>query len=148
MPIAIEVLEPGIVKELEVTETLLRDKRFKSGPELKAPRISLEDAWSVTVQRREKGSAVPLRVTIQSLLDRRLNMVEPLTLLIEQEGEFYIVQCEELKEFGYGYDPMDAVDDFRQTVSELYWALKEEQERLSPELYRIWERLTQIIHEL
>jgi len=148
MPIAIEALEPGIVKEPERTETWFRDKRFLSGFEPKEPRISREDAWNVIAQPKGKGSAVPLRVVIQSLLDRRLSMVEPLTVLIEQEGEFYIAQCEELEEFGYGYDPIDAVDDFRQTVAELYWTLKEEQERLSPGLHRIWERLTQIIREL
>ena len=73
-----------------------------------------------------------------------LHMREPLTLQMEQEGEFYIAKCDELNEFGYGTDPIAAVQDIRNTIAELYWTLKVDQERLGSDLSKTWQRLSEL----
>ena len=76
-----------------------------------------------------------------------LRMREPLTLQMEQEGEFYIARCDELNELGYGMDPIAAVQDIRNTIAELYWKLKEDQERLGSDLASTWQRLSELVYE-
>ena len=87
------------------------------------------------------------RIEIASLLDTRLRMNGSLTLEMEQEGEFYIAKCDELNEFGYDYDPIGAVQDIRATIAELYWELKENQDRLGADLAKTWQRLSELVYE-
>ena len=87
------------------------------------------------------------QATIHSLLDPRLKLKRPIAIALERENEFYIASCNEFEEFGYGYDPTQAIDDLRQTLAELYWTLKEDQDRLSPHLARLWNRLQRVIEE-
>jgi hypothetical protein len=94
------------------------------------------------------GSAVHNQIEIGSLLDNRLRMREPLILEIEREEEFYIAKSKELNEFGYGMDPISAVQDMRNTLAELYWQLKENQDRLGSDLARTWERLSSLVYEV
>ena len=88
------------------------------------------------------------QVQIGSLLDHRLRMLEPVILDLEQEGEFYVAKCDYVDENGYGLDPISAVQDFRKTIAELHWQLKEDQDRLSPELARTWQRLNELVYEV
>lgn len=87
------------------------------------------------------------RIEIGTLLDTRLRMRGSLTLEMEQEGEFYIAKCDELNEFGYDYDPIGAVQDIRATIAELYWELKENQDRLGADLAQTWQKLSQLVYE-
>lgn len=93
------------------------------------------------------GSGAHDEILIGSLLDTRLRMQESVLLLMEREGEFYIAKCEELNEFGYGSDPIDAVQDIRNTIAELYWQLKENQGRLGSDLAKTWQILSELVHE-
>lgn len=86
-------------------------------------------------------------IAIGSLLDTRLRMRRPLTLEMDQEGEFYIAKCDELNEFGYDYDPIGAVQDVRVSIAELYWELKENQHRLGADLAETWRRLSELVYE-
>lgn len=88
------------------------------------------------------------RVQIGSLLDPRLRLREPVTLKMEQDDEFHVAWCEELNEYGYGLDPIGAVQDARNTIAELYWQLKAEQERLGPDLADTWKKLSVLVYEV
>lgn len=92
---------------------------------------------------------VPIRLHIQigGLLDPRLRMNGSLTLQIERDGDFYVAGCDELNEYGYGRDPISAVQDARHTIAELYWQLKAEQERLGPDLVDTWQALSALVYE-
>ena len=48
---------------------------------------------------------------------------------------------------GYGTDPIGAVEDLRQTLAELYWALKGDQERLGLDLADTWRKLSELVYE-
>lgn len=97
---------------------------------------------------RNTVSAVPTAILIQNLTDDRLRLRRPLRLRIEKEGNFYVAVNDEFEELGYGYDPIQALDDFRQTLAELYWTLKSEQSRLAIGLANLWSRLKQTVEEL
>ena len=88
------------------------------------------------------------QIQIGSLLDHRLRMLEPVTLELEQEGEFYVAKCDDLDEYGYGFDPISAVQDIRKTIAELYWQLKDDRDRLGSGLARTWQRLTELVYEV
>ena len=91
--------------------------------------------------------ATPNLFHIGTLLDDRLRLRMPIEVVMEQEGDWYIVKCEYAGEFGYGLSPLAAVDDLRLTLSELYWTLEEEQERLSPNLRDVRKRLSELIEK-
>ena len=95
----------------------------------------------------EIQQATPQRFTISTLLDDRLILRMPIEVEIEKENETYIAKCDVFEEFGYGDDPMTSVIDLQQTLAELYWTLKEEQNRLGPYLTQIWNRLQEVILE-
>ena len=86
-------------------------------------------------------------IEIGSLLDHRLRMSKPIILDMERENKFYIAKYNDLDEFGYGTDPVSAVQDFRKTIAELYWQLKEDEERVGSDLTRIWRKLTALVYE-
>jgi len=98
------------------------------------------------VEEARHGSIVRDRIQIGSLLDHRLRMSVPITLDLEREDEFYLAKYDELDEFGYGTDPISAVQDFRKTIAELYWQLKEDEERLGPDLTETWRRLSALVY--
>ena len=74
-------------------------------------------------------------------------MLEPVTLELEQEGEFYVAKCDYLGECGYGLDPISAVQDIRKTIAELYWQLKGDRDRLGSDMARTCQRLTELVYE-
>lgn len=82
-----------------------------------------------------------------TLLDDRLLLSAPLSITIEREGEFFIAESSLLEEVGYGYKESEAIDDLKITISELYWTLKEEQDRLGTHLKGIWETLRALVKE-
>ena len=94
------------------------------------------------------GAVAHSQIQIGSLLDHRLRMFEPVTLEMEQEGEFYVAKYDDLDEYGYGFDPISAVQDIRKTIAELYWQLKDDQDRLGPDLARTWQRLSELVYEV
>lgn len=86
-------------------------------------------------------------VAIGSLIDLRLRMNRPISLRIQRNQDQFTAVHDELDELGYGADPISAVQDFRQTLAELYWTLKEQQHRLGPDLARTWSLISDVIHE-
>ncbi len=93
------------------------------------------------------SKATPSVFNVGTLLDDRLRLREPLLVKIEQEENQYIAKCEKFEEFGYGDDPMRAVDDLRGALAELYWTLKEEQGRLGSALAELWGSLRETVEE-
>lgn len=132
-----------IIRQLEPGTAETHDQwRFIPLPsESEGQGLPPEEPWATV----DQISAELPTVVIESLFDDRLLLRVPVTLELEQEGNFYIAKCDEFEEFGYGGNPFQAVDDFRQTLAELYWTLKEEQSRLAPGLAGVWQRLNQVV---
>ena len=83
-----------------------------------------------------------------ALRDPRLHLVVPLTITFERENDDIVAYCEELEEFGFGTHLTEAIEDLQATIAELYFTLKGENNRLGPDLGRLWDSLHQKIKEV
>ena len=121
--------------------------------EYDATRVSLRDTRAtnrlieMVLEEIEAKSDTIGSVQIGSLLDSRLRMSQPVTLVIEKDEDFFVAWHEELQEFGYGADPISAVQDFRNSMAQLYWQLKEDHHRLGANLFDTWEKLSTLVYE-
>ncbi len=54
------------------------------------------------------------------------------------EDKNVIAQAEELDEFGFGKNLSEALSDLQGAIVELYFTLEQEEDRLGPDLRRVW----------
>ena len=90
--------------------------------------------------------ALPDRVLLGSLLDGRLRVVSPIAVNCARENQDIIAEAVELNEFGFGKNLSEAIRDLQAVIVELYFTLEQENNRLGPDLRRVWEILRQKIH--
>jgi len=95
----------------------------------------------------EPPSATPPTLLLGNLNHPILRLRQPLALSVEREDHWIVATYPELDEFGYGGHLTEAVEDFRQSLIELYLTLKAEQDRLGPDLQKVWQRLQDLIQE-
>ena len=100
-----------------------------------------------TVPTEFIGPALPGIMRLGALRDPRLRLVVPLTITFESENDDIVAYCEEFEEFGFGTHLTEAIEDLQATIAELYFTLKEENDRLGSSLKRIWDSLHQKIKE-
>lgn len=137
-----EKLKPGSVDALD-TKILNLDTETKKIFILNIPRKEKTISAKITTVRK----ATPSVFNIGTLVDDRLHLRQAITVKMMKENEFYIAFCEKFQEYGYGNDPISAVDDLRLTLVELYWSLKENQDRLGVDLAKLWKSLQSYIEE-
>ena len=94
------------------------------------------------------GLVVPETMLLGALRDPRLRLIEPFTITFERENNDIVAYCEELEEFGFGTHLTEAIEDLQATTAELYFTLKEENDRLGSNLKRIWDSLRLKIKEV
>lgn len=92
--------------------------------------------------------ATPKRMQIGTLTNDQLRLKKSIEVEIEQEGSDYIANCVYLDEFGFGESPMQAVDDLRSAIVELYCELKEKRAELGAGLLETLTHLEELIEEL
>lgn len=139
-----EVMEPGVLEGGEVIEQIdpevpLELRQFE--PEIDSGEQIIQ------VEMGKKVDAETKTIVIGSLLDDRLRMTADVKVDLEREAEHYIANFEGVQEFGYGLSPLEAVDDLRKTLSELYWSLNEDGE-LGPDLEKVRNTLNDFIEQL
>ncbi len=86
-------------------------------------------------------TATPPEILLGSIPSPDLRLRAPIRLEAQREGDSVTVWSEELEEFGYGPHLTAAIEDFQQTVIELYHTLATEQGRLGPGMIDLWARL-------
>ena len=94
------------------------------------------------------GPTLPSTMLLAALRDPRLRLTAPLTVTFERENNDIVAYCEELEEFGFGVHLTEAIEDLQATIAELYFTLKEENDKLGSNLKRIWQSLRQKIKEV
>jgi len=94
------------------------------------------------------GPTLPSAMLLGALRDPRLRLTVPLTVTFERENNDIVAYCEELEEFGFGVHLTEAIEDLQATIAELYFTLKEENDKLGSNLKRIWQSLRQKIKEV
>lgn len=80
-----------------------------------------------------------------SLRNGRLRIKSPITVRCTRENQDIITEAVEFNEFGFGKSVSESLSDLQATIAELYFALKENQQRLGPDLRHVWETLQQKI---
>jgi len=98
--------------------------------------LQLEDVPRVPRQPggRPLSFSSPMPILVSSLPDDRLRLVAPIQAELSEEGPFCIAAARQFHEFGYGPDPLSAVDDLRATICELFWSLSGDEGRLGSDL--------------
>lgn len=77
--------------------------------------------------------------------DGRIRIVDPFKVIFVRDDDQIVAEATEINEFGFGNDFSEALLDLQRTISELYFTLAEEQDRLGPDLQNIWAILQQKI---
>ena len=101
----------------------------------------------VTVRGSTSAEATPAVLTLASLHHPRLRLRTPLSLRIERENEHVTAWSDDLEEIGYGPTLGAAIEDLQRTIVELYESLHAEQERLGPDMARLWGVVQQRVSE-
>ena len=83
-------------------------------------------------------SLPPEPLTLVSLRDGRLRVVEPIEVVPILEGGKHVVEAPELNEFGFGDNLSEALSDLQAAIAELYFTLETDREQLGPDLTSVW----------
>ena len=94
------------------------------------------------------GPTPPSTMLLGALRNPRLHLIVPLTITFERENNDIVAYCEELEEFGFGTHLTEAIEDLQAAIAELYFTLKEENDRLGSDLARVWDSLHQKTKEV
>jgi len=78
-------------------------------------------------------------------IDGRLKIVKPFVVSLEVREGVVAACVEEIQEFGCGSNSGEALYDLAKTLSELYFSLQDNADRLSADLRSVWLRLNEHI---
>lgn len=120
-----------------MTNTLQLEKEIKGLKEL-----LVSDFLPQIEKVMEKKS-----ILIYSLSSPLLKLKEPLAVHLEYDKEEVVAFCYDLDIFGYGESEIEALDDLRKTILDLYYELKENKDNLGILPERIWDYLSFIVDE-
>lgn len=91
--------------------------------------------------------ATPDKIVIGTLPIDTLRLRQPIIASIDKENDQFIAYVSQIDEYGFGNSPMQAIDDLRMTVLELYLSLKEKKDKLGPGLMDTLKQLEEFIEE-
>ncbi|HOT92434.1 MAG TPA: hypothetical protein PLJ78_09250 [Anaerolineae bacterium] len=84
-------------------------------------------------------------IYLEDLLHKDLQLLRPIPVFIETEGDIVIANYYATESYGYGDTEYEALDDLRQELVNLYEDLSEDTERLGPLPQKWWSHLQTII---
>ena len=120
------------------------DERAAYSPKMEELKVlELVPLWIASMRLEKKQ--LPDHFYVGALRDGRLRVVSPISVRSMVENEQIILESEELDEFGFGRTLSEAIIDLQRAIAELYLTLEEEQNRLGPDLERVWSILQQKI---
>lgn len=86
-------------------------------------------------------------IFIQDLGDQRVRLLEPLAISIESTAARAIACQIDLGEFAYADTEIEAIDELKALICDLYFLLQREEENLGPLPQKHWHFLKSIIQE-
>lgn len=146
MPMAVPELTQLAGPGVQTTPELLRELPEDWDRKINRTRVT-------QVSKRKKSvaltgpSATPSKVLLGSLNHPILYLKAPIGLKVSRDGVSVVASNDELDEFGYGDHLTMAIEDFRQTVIELYLELERDSEQLGPEMVRVWNLLKEWVEK-
>ena len=82
-----------------------------------------------------------------ALRDPRLRLKAPLPVEVNTENEYILVEYPAWGVMGYGTHLSAALIDLQQTITELFFTLKEDEDNLGGDLPGVWANIQQAIEE-
>ena len=79
--------------------------------------------------------------SLGSLGGQRLRVREPFLVTFREEASQIVVGATEFDEFGFGSTKSEALVDLQRAITELYFTLSADADRLGPDLQRVWVEL-------
>ncbi len=86
-------------------------------------------------------------IFIQDLGDVRVSLREPLAVSIETCPDHVTAYSYDLGEFAFANDELDALDEFKASIVDLYFLLRDEQDNLGPLPLKHWNFLKSVVQE-
>lgn len=83
----------------------------------------------------------PSPFSLATLADGRFRVIAPLDVSFLVEDDSIVAEATEISEFGFGSIHSEAVRDLQAAIVELYLTLRDDQDRLGPDLMSVWETL-------
>lgn len=83
-------------------------------------------------------AAAPDVMLLGTLRDGRLKVLSPIEVRFTTEADQVVAEAIELAEFGFGGNRSEALDDLQHAITELYFSLKGERDRLGRDLLNVW----------
>ena len=77
-----------------------------------------------------------------------LRVVEPIEAVRTTEDGKCVIEAPELNEFGFGDNLSEAITDLQAAISELYFTLEAEQDRLGLDLAMVWATLSRKVRKI
>ena len=84
---------------------------------------------------------LPARIKLESLLDDRLRVTEPIEVAVFAAEGLVVAEAAELYECGDGADQEEAVAELQYALADLYFTLEAEQGNLGKGLRQVWQIL-------
>lgn len=94
-----------------------------------------------------KTSALPISkpILIHNLLSEGLKLREPLAVSLDYDESQVIAYCYDLDVFGYGETEIEALNDLRRTIVDLYFTLRESKRTLGEYAEGVWKYLERVV---
>lgn len=130
----VPISEPQPVKE---------DESRTQGPKNDLDAI-LSHFIQASYSKSSPGPTLAPAVTLfGSLRDHRLKVQVPFAVSFSTEESQVIAEASEIDEFGFGETCSEALADLQRAITELYFSLSQDKDRLGPDLIRVWAILQQ-----
>lgn len=97
------------------------------------------------IEMSSLGTMVPSNIRLGTLRDRRFRVQDPIDVKCSSEKGRIVAEALELNEFGFGENFSDAVADLQRAIVELYLTLNQDENRLGPDLEKVWATLQEKI---
>jgi len=88
---------------------------------------------------------VPYHLEIRSLHDELLEIDSPIAVLVEEDEEQGIAYAPDIDVYGCGDDLVDALEDLRMSIVDLYYDLEQNKDKLGVDLKKICHYLSSIM---
>ena|SRR5579864_6713315 len=75
----------------------------------------------------------------------QLQLKKAISVEISRKKDAVVANARDLQEFGCGVTMSDAIDDLSKGLAELFFRLESDQARLSKDLQKLWDKLSQYV---
>lgn len=129
-----EVTPPGFTKA---------ERSEQANPEVTPPGFTKAERSPQGIRMRD--IALPRKIKFGAVASPELRMRRPINLRISEEEGSVVAAWQDIDLFGYGDSLSSALEDFRKSITELFFFLESQNDSLAENLRRVKDKLGQFI---